>query len=407
MRNLVFLLRIFLALFLLASFSVAEEAAAESAEPAIPEGDFSGAARLILPPVIHALTGLETNVYFDAAFLLLNPADVAVDVISQKGRHQAERWTWTPPEDAVGDFPFKIELRDGFNAVVARASSKIHVTARQPVLSDKPVHVLMIGASMTQASVYPARVLELSKEDGFPLQLIGTRGRGKELGEVRHEGYGGWTARRFATSYVDPKSYDKNDPDAKPGSPFLFKNNPDDEAEEAKLDLRRYCDENNGGVLPDFVTFIIGCNDVFRASDETIEEEAGESIRYHEVLVAMIRRAAPEAWIGFLMLPPPAASQDAFGKDYGSRYLRWQYLRNRQRLNELFLETFGNRVAERMEVLGDYLNIDPVHGYEAVEVPASLHSEEEVSRLNSGVHPNAAGYNQIGDGVYAWIRGRM
>jgi len=37
------------------------------------------------------------------------------------------------------------------------------------------------------------------------------------------------------------------------------------------------------------------------------------------------------------------------------------------------------------------LNLDPVDGYP----------------VNNGVHPNAAGYKQIGDSIYSWLKWRL
>lgn len=384
----------------------------QAEDSAVPEGDFSGAARLVFPPVIHALEGLETNVYFDNAYLLLNSALVAPDVISAKGTQQAERWTWTPPAEAVGDQSFRLELRDGNNAIVARASSTLRVSPRKAEQKiEKPVQVLIIGDSLTNAAIYPTRVLELSTEDGIPMNLIGTRGPGSKVSdppsEVRHEGYGGWTSERFATLYVDPKTIDKNDPDAKPGSPFLFKDNPDDAESVAKLDLVRYCKENNGGQLPDYVTFLLGCNDVFSALDETIEERSSNSIQHLQTLIAMVRTAAPDARIGLIIPVPPAASQDAFGKNYGAGQTRWQYRRNQHYMIERFIEVFSGREKENIELIAAYLSVDSLNGFPSTSEPTNLHVETPLVRQSNGVHPSASGYRQIGDTVYSWLRSHL
>lgn len=368
--------------------------------------DFPGDARLMLPPVIHALEGLEVNLYFDNAFLLLNPAAVAVDVNVKKGAQQTERWTWTPQADESGEYPLSLELRDSSNAVVARASSVVQVRSRAFAGSrETPLSLLVIGDSLTAASVYPARILELAKEDGLPLHLVGTRGpgveEGSEPGEVRHEGYGGWTAERFATHFTGKA---RGGPYRECGSPFLYKTDPANEKETPKLDFPRYIADTNEGIMPDYVTILLGCNDTFHATDETIEERIDVFERHMETLIAMIRESAPATRIGLVLPMPPAGSQDAFGANYGSGQTRWQYQRNRHRLVERMASAFSNREDGRIHLVPAHLNLDPVHGFPSVTVPANARSETQVGRLNNGVHPSAEGYRQIGDAIYAWVR---
>lgn len=263
----------------------------------------------------------------------------------------------------------------------------------------------MIGDSLTAASIYPARVLELAKEDGFSLRLLGTRGPGAEggepLGEVRHEGYGGWTAERFATHYTGKAL---SGPARECGSPFLYKTDPAAKGvkgdEKASLDFARYCAEFNEGRAPDVATILLGCN----ATDETLEARIDTFVEHTETLLAMLRAVGPETRIGLLLPMPPAASQDAFGANYGSGQTRWQYRRNRHRLVERINETFAGREEQGVFLVAAHLNLDPVHGFPSASVAAHARTEVTVERLNNGVHPSAAGYRQIGDAVYAWLR---
>ncbi|HQW30167.1 MAG TPA: hypothetical protein PK529_13325, partial [Verrucomicrobiales bacterium] len=159
-------------------------ATARADEP-VPEGNFPGEVRLLLPPLIPALTDLETNLYFDNAFLALNPANFLVDVTCAKGAQQNERWTWKPKADEIGEHPLMIEIRDGRNRIVARASSTLRVISRAvAVVPEKPVSLLIIGDSLTAASIYPQQIHDLANGDGLPLTLIGTRGPGSEEGTL-------------------------------------------------------------------------------------------------------------------------------------------------------------------------------------------------------------------------------
>lgn len=371
-----------------------------------PPPSLPGPARLLLPPVVHALEGLETSLYFTNAFLLADPRRALPDVTCSRGSQQNERWTWTPKAEDAGDHPLQLELRNEENRVVSRAATLIRVTPRKvaaPLPGERSL--LIIGDSLTAASVYPDQILALAKADGYPLRLIGTRGpgveEGKPPGPVRHEGYGGWTAERFATHYTGKA---RGGPRAECGSPFLYRDRPEDPDEKPFLDFARYCAEFNGGSGPDFVTILLGCNDTFGATDETIEESIGRFLKHTETLVAMIHGVRPETKIGMLLPMPPAATQDAFGANYGSGQTRWQYLRNRHRVVERMTETFRARETKHVFLVGAHLNLDPVHGFPSVKVPAHSRTAATIERQSNGVHPSESGYRQIGDAVYAWLR---
>src|SRR5690242_18854275 len=79
--------------------------------------------RLLLPPSIPAVVGIECNVYFDNVVLVPNPANFVFDSVCSKGRQQVERWTWTPTEADVGEHPFQLDVRDGENRVIASAKT--------------------------------------------------------------------------------------------------------------------------------------------------------------------------------------------------------------------------------------------------------------------------------------------
>ena len=55
------------------------------------------------------------------------------------------------------------------------------------------------------------------------------------------------------------------------------------------------------------------------------------------------------------------------------------------------IEHFGGKQAEGMFIIPTELNLDTMDGYPA----------------NNAVHPNAAGYVQIGTSVYSWLKHRL
>lgn len=372
-----------------------------------------GDVRLLLPPEIPVLTNVESNIYFENSFLALNPASYAVDVICRRGTHQKERWTYTasnnPEKRDIGSHPLTLELRNHENEIVARASTVLQVKAREfDQESREEISILIIGDSLTNASVYSSQINELAKEDGYPLRLIGTRGPGAEAQPSggdgsgnRHEGYGGWTAERFATKYT---GIARGGEYKQCGSPFLYKSNPEDENEKPHLDFARYCREFNEDKAPNFVTILLGCNDTFHATDDDIDQRIDTMFEHYETLVSMVHELDPKTKIGAVLPMPPAATQDAFGANYGSAQTRWQYRRNQHRVLERMMETFGNREDENLHLVPAWLNLDPVHGFPLEQAPANAHSEAVLTRQNNGVHPSPVGYRQIGDSIYAWVR---
>ena len=362
---------------------------AASAQPASP-------LRLILPAEIQAVVGHEANLYFDNVVLALNSAACAFDVTCAKGTQQQERWTFVPQPGDVGTYDLKLDVRDAANKIVASATTKMRVIAAAAG-ADRAITALIVGDSLTHASVYPEELLTLCKAPGNPrLTLIGTHHLDGYSPENKHEGYGGWTAERFATFF---------NPNAKaPGesSPFLF--NVDGKP---KLDFKRYLQATNNGLAPDFITILLGCNDTFRESDDTIEAAIDTMFANLDRLLQAFHSVRADTKIGLLLLPPPAASQDAFGANYGCGQTRWQYRRNQHRVVERMVATYGGHEKESIYLVPDYVNLDTVHNYPLATGPVNSRNPEKLTRQANGCHPSAEGYAQIADSIYCWLKGML
>jgi lysophospholipase L1-like esterase len=361
---------------------------------------FPGKVRLILPPVIYATPGIECNIYYDNAVLTLNVRNFAFDVTCPKGLLWQERWAYTPKADELGDYPLTVEVRDDSNTVVARARSVVRVAAEQP--EAEPATILIVGDSLTEYSVYPKHILELSKRSGATrIRMIGSRGAGNmpPTDELRHEGYSGWTAEAFVvlTGPLSRSGYFK--PGAT-GSPFVYESN--DGAR--TVDFARYYEEFNAGKAPDLVTIGLGINDIFTANDETIDKRIDGILGFFEVLVESIQKASSDTRIGLQMEAPPTTSQDGFRNYIGAgKQTRWQCRRNQHHLMERMVEHFGDRADEHIYLVPNYLNLDADKNYPTWSPPINARMEETMTRVNNGTHPSDAGYKQIGDAVYSWI----
>ncbi len=387
--------------FALISLTVSYLASAtlsEAAEPApvAPSAQNDDPLQMGLPPIIFAVAGIEANIYFDNVVLTLNTANYAFDVTCPKGKQQAERWTWTPTEADVGDVPLQLEVRDDQNRVVSRGSTTIKVSATK---SDKnnSLSLLLIGDSLTHASVYSQHLLDLAGKPGQrALKLIGSHGVAPTLGPNRHEGYGGWTAQRFVTHFAETA---RQGDYSKRGSPFLYKQSDGT----VKLEFQHYCQDVNEGRYPDAVTIFLGPNDIFSYQDETIAGGIQEMLGHYDKLIEMVKAASPATRIGVMLPVPPAASQDAFGSNYANGQTRWQYKRNQHFLVSAMIKRYGSRQSESVHLVPTHVNLDTVHNYPTETVSPNAHAELKVVRQNNGVHPAATGYRQIGDTVFAWL----
>jgi len=369
---------------------------AADSPPESAAGSTTHPASIALPAELFAVAGVESSIYFDNVILTLNVANFAFDVTCPKGRQQAERWTWTPTDADVGEFPFQLDVRDERNRLVSRGQTTLKVAAAKPG-RNRAKSLLLVGDSLTHASVYSKQLLDLSSRFGEPeLTLVGSHGVEPQPGTNRHEGYGGWTALRFATHFNE---FARQGDYTKRGSPFLYK-----QADgSTKFDFPQYCNDVNQGKFPDAVTIFLGPNDIFSFNDETIGGGIDTMLTHYDRLVEMIQSASPAIRLGIMLPIPPAASQDAFGSNYGTNQTRWQYRRNQHALVEAMIKRYGGRQEKGIQLIPTHASVDCVHNYPSETVAPNAHSDQKVVRLSNGLHPSAAGYRQIGDSVFAWL----
>lgn len=360
--------------------------------------DGENSLRMILPKHIYVVPGIESNVYFDNAVLVINPANYIFDVHCSIGHTQNERWTITAKDKQVGEYSFKLNVLNQNNEIVASQESKLHVIPNEAGVGKK-ISLLMIGDSLTHASAYPKHIVQLSKNTkGLEIKLVGSHNPKKEEG-LLHEGYGGWTAVRFVTHFTETARtghYHHR------GSPFLYRDNKD---EKPKLDFVRYCKEFNDSKAPDYVTIFLGPNDVYRCTDANIENVTDTMIEHLDILVKMIHDYSGTTKIGLMLPVPASASQDAFGTGSGRRQTRWQYKRNQHRLIERMLAHYNS--SKIVSVIPTHLNIDTVHNYPMGEVTWNSRVQLKTMRQNNAVHPNTNGYHQIGDSVFSWLKSEL
>lgn len=342
--------------------------------------------QLTLPPVCYAVAGQEMNLYFDNIVLTPTPEKYQFRVQCPIGHAEARRWTITPEPKDVGDHPMAVAVADESGKVLQEVRLTLHVAAANAG-TGRNLRLLIVGDSLTHATVYPNEIARLLSLPGNPTwTMLGTHRPNHAAPGVGHEGYGGWTWGRFAT-HLEPK------PDGtlkKRSSPFVFA----DKEGKPVLDLERYFRESLGGQRPDVVTVMLGINDCFSAlpdDPKAIDARIDAMFTQADTLLAAFRLAVPHAELGICLTTPPNARESAFEANYHGKYHRWGWKTIQHRLVQRQLEHFANRQAENLFLIPTELNLDPVDGYP----------------VNNGVHPNPVGYKQIGASIYAWLKSRL
>ncbi|MDF1756464.1 MAG: SGNH/GDSL hydrolase family protein [Verrucomicrobiales bacterium] len=337
---------------------------------------------LVIPPQIYVVPGVETHVVLRNAALI--PPGKNFEVISCRCEvgeldESGSKWVFNLSEDQTGNYPLVLESNLG--------SAKTMITVVSGAAgADRDISLLMVGDSLTNASIYPNEVARLLAEPGNPnWKMLGTHQPRRALPGVFHEGYGGWTWNRFNTRW-DPGSPQTGKTRS---SPFLFL-----KGGKPQLDWNQYFDQYSDGVKPDFVTFLLGINDCFNADaddPEAIDERIDAVFSEAERLMAVLREASPETEVGICLTPPGNDRDAAFLANYKDGRKRWRWRRIQFRLVDRQISHFSGRKEERIFIVPTSAVIDPITGYEA----------------DNGVHPNRQGYESIGREIYAWLKWRL
>jgi lysophospholipase L1-like esterase len=344
------------------------------------------ALQLTLPPHIYAVPGVEMNVYFDNIVLTREPHSYRFDVKCSLGHTEDRRWSVIPRTRDVSQVPFSVRVSDRDGKLLAMASSVLHVIPKDAG-QERKIRLLIVGDSLTHATRYPNEIGRLlSRPENPDWTMLGTHRPSSAAEGVAHEGYGGWTWARFASKY-------EPNPDGthrKRSSPFVFVDNDG----KPQLDVKRYIREHCETQPPDFVIFMLGINDCFSAP---ANDPAGIDLRIDAVfehantLLAEFRKAAPNAHFGICLTPAPNSREEAFQANYKDRYSRWGWKRIQHRLVKRQIKSVIASSDDNVSIIPTQLNIDPIDGYPA----------------NNGVHPNEAGYAQLGSSIYAWLKSRL
>ena len=353
-----------------------------------------------LPEHLYAVPGIECNIYFRNIFLAVNHANYSFDVTCKFGRHDLKRWRYTPKaEDAGKSFPLTIEVSNG-REIVASGKTTVHV-APADAGKGREVVILIVGDSLTNATIYPTRIHKLCQGANNPkLVMLGThRGSARPPlpGGVAHEGYGGWKWESFLTRWkeIDPATKPRAITVFYSKSKFLT-------LKDGKpvFSLAAYLKKNNFKT-PDVITFQLGVNDVFGATDANRDKMIAQILDNADQLIANFRKEAPNALIGVGFVTP-GANQDAFGHNYKCGQTAWGYYVNHFRLNQAMAKRFAGR--NKLVMIPGNVNLDTENNFPTVKEAVNAQNPAVTVRQSNGVHPAVSGYNQMGDVYYAWLK---
>ncbi|MBS0204157.1 MAG: SGNH/GDSL hydrolase family protein [Planctomycetes bacterium] len=388
--NLLRLSRVLLAISFFTVLAVDPVRATADDQPITAEG-----LRFTIPPRIYAVVGRPVVVYVDNVILTQTPENFALKVDRLDGDKsvaigtaEAQSWSLTPELNQIGRHRLRFRLYKREKPTEIAAATTELVVAKPDAGSGQELSLLIVGDSLTHASQYPNSLARLLSQPGNPTwSMLGTHRPAAVVDGVAHEGYGGWTWERFVKHFV-PNS---EGAEAKlRGSPFVFA----DDQGKPQLDPSQYFDKRFAGKRPQMMVFLLGINDCFSAPADNLpklDERIDVVFKHAETLLSAMKKAAPQADLAVCITPPPNSRQEAFAANYQDKYTRWGWKRIQHRLVERQIKQFTDREAERLFLVPTELNVDPLDGYP----------------VNNGVHPNAVGYQQIADALYAWIKCRL
>ncbi|MDB6118589.1 MAG: GDSL-like Lipase/Acylhydrolase [Verrucomicrobiaceae bacterium] len=341
---------------------------------------------LTLPPMWFGVPGTPVSLYYDNVVLTEKPESLKFEIKCDIGSSEAKRWTVTPTDKDVGDHAMQVTVKDSAGKVIEMGSTKLRI-APKDAGAGRELELLIVGDSLTAATIYPNEIARLLSEPGNPkwTMLSDHKPAGAKPG-VAHEGYGGWTWQAFLARYVAKPEPEKRNI----SSPFVYA----DDKGKPGLDIPRYFKEHCGGQTPDVVTFLLGINDCFgaKAGDrEAMDKVIDGALDNADKLIAAFHAAAPKAVFAVGLTTPPNSRESGFEANYHGKYHRWGWKQIQHRLVQRMLTRFGSAQDKGIYLVPTELNLDTVDGYAD----------------NNGVHPNATGYAQIGDSFYAWLKAWM
>lgn len=302
---------------------------------------------LMLPPTIYAPTGVNLTIYHRNICVARDPSVFTWSYVFVPTADPSSIVTGTVTDTTCviqfsGDGTLTVTCTDAAGGVITKNCAVKTYNPATPVTAKK---VLFVGDSLTAAAEYPAQV----KTAVPTLTLIGTQGT-----STKHEGHSGFSFQKFCTDAT---------------SPFVFS---------SVLNIPSYL-----AVLadtPDIVVFELGINDLINYTMSNYTAGLTLWKQYADTLIAAFAAALPSAKL--YMTTTTRCNALPYG-------CWWSYGRVGSTINDW---TWGQ---VRRQLLAAQ-----VTNYSARLIPAHLLLDTRGGMdFTNGVHPNSAGYVQMGNEI--------
>ena len=380
--------------------------------------------KMMLPEVVYAAPGIESNIYFDNVIDSATPWAYAFEVKCPRGTHGNKRWFWTPDKTDAGKC-FDLELRV-FNDYgrVLTGRCKV-VVAGEPADYNKKITLSLLAASGSNSG-YPQQLMDMMRKNGFvnytPVGKHSGGGRPVVPGGLAHDGYGGFSWNCFLNRwyYLEsdlPKTQTQAEREqmeaigvrrnVRPGREYMLRSPLIKIVNGQKtVDVPGWFKEINQGKAPDFFIIQLGGNDMFNAREDNLEERIETVIGNARRLLAVLRKHAPESVIG-IASSPLGCSQDGFGANYRCSQSQYQYRRNMQRYNRALVEMIGKLNDPKIRLIPLHHVLDSEGSFFKKTYPVFARSAKTVQRDSNALHYSKEGGFQIGDALYCWLRKQL
>ena len=381
----------------------------------------------------------EYTLYFKNFIYPFSADTMFVRITCDYGANFGDFWRISSFPEDISEFSMTVTVCGGFGEVLSEKTTLIKLVNKMP--AAEPFRVLAIGDSFTRLGFYLRHIADKLHNISF----IGTRSYN---GNIYHEGRGGWCLHDYFTLYdysfrtecggvspflfpkgVDGKEYagdieylnrlredtignynlDGFEPQPlREGMIYyhegkLYRYSRAGSCEyleqpEFEFSFKKYA-QKNPTCMPDAVSVLLGANDLQYDSAIGIKAKVERFCHEMEQFVNSVReynRTLPV----IINLPVLGTPQYAWGMS-GMGHGAAEYNLQIRMVAEKLLEKYDGE--EGIYISPMLLCIDPVYGYSLGCAVANRYSQAQIAVHTDRLHPNQAGYCQIGDCLAAVI----
>lgn len=330
------------------------------------------------------VAGDTFQLFFRGVVQAVDPYGYHIRVTCAKGTAYPRYFEWTPTQSDVGSYPLTLEILDNNGNLLGMDSTTLVV--KEAVAPAQTLHVLCIGDSLTAGGLWPSEAYRrLTATDGTPkgsglsgIRFLGTKTATVGADTVGFEGTGGWT-----------------------WASYLGKNSPFYDAATGEISFAGYC-EKNGWERIDVLCVMLTWNGQNIASNTYFDLESGH-LANARTLLDCLHSEYPNARVVLMGLQIPCqngglganyGASGGYSDSYGMLVTAMHYNAALEQLSEL--EQYRDFV-DFVDIAGQF---DTDYNMPSKKKPVNSRSDTTETVGTNGLHPSAAGYDQIADAVY-------